>query len=140
MEFKDVFKELRLKKELKQGDIASILGIDRSTIGKWEQGINKPTIDVLLVVADYFDVTTDYLLGRPEKERILFQRNALDLKMLETFSHLNDLGKREAIKRIDELAEIPRYQNSSRLAIAAHTDKTPDSKELDLMQQDIDEL
>ena len=69
MEFKDVFKELRLKKELKQGDIAAVLGIDRSTIGKWEQGINKPTIDVLLVIADFYDVTTDYLL-KDEMEEI----------------------------------------------------------------------
>lgn len=140
MKFKEVFKDLRTSKKLTQSDIADVLGTDRSAIGKWETGKNWPSIEMLVQVADYFDVTTDYLLGRPEKEAITFKRNALDLKMLENFSQLNDIGKREAIKRIAELTEISRYQSSSRLPIAAHNDKAPDAKELDLMQQDIDEL
>ena len=63
MEFKDVIKQLRKEKKLKQSDLAEILNVDRTAVGKWEQGKNKPNADTLLVIADYFGVSTDYLLG-----------------------------------------------------------------------------
>ena len=63
MSFDKRFKELRKGRSLKQGDIADIFNTDRSTIGKWEQGRSTPTVEMLTVIANYFGVSTDYLLG-----------------------------------------------------------------------------
>lgn len=61
-------KELRVKRNLYQKDVASMLGIDRTTYAKYETGDSEPNFGTLLKIADIFDVSTDYLLGRVHKE------------------------------------------------------------------------
>lgn len=57
---------LRQKEDLLQRDIADQLHIDRSTYSYYERGKTNPPLDILIKLADYFGVTTDYLLGREE--------------------------------------------------------------------------
>lgn len=143
MEFKDVIKVLRKEKAMKQSDLATVFKVDRTAVGKWEQGSNKPTADTLEMIADYFNVSIDYLMGRQENRGSFdaYKRNERDIKLLNTFSKLNDFGKSEALKRINELAELPKYQNAKNdMPIAAHNDAVIDKKELELMREDIDEL
>ena len=143
MEFKDVIKELRKEKSIKQSELADIFQVDRSAVGKWETGKNKPGADLLEKLADYFNVSIDYLMGRQENRGSFdaYKRNERDIKLLNTFSKLNDFGKSEALKRINELAELPKYQNVKKdIPIAAHNDAVIDKKELELMREDIDEL
>lgn len=62
-------KQLRSEKGITQEELAKIMGVERSTIGKYEspnKPITPPT-DVLLRLCDYFNVSVDYLLGRDEK-------------------------------------------------------------------------
>lgn len=66
MSFDEIFKELRKSKKLKQWEIADILDTDRSTITKWETGKSKPGHDMMITIADYFGVSTDYLYGKSE--------------------------------------------------------------------------
>lgn len=47
-----------------QYGLAKKLGISQSTICNWLNGKKEPCIDSLWVLADYFDVTVDYLIGR----------------------------------------------------------------------------
>jgi len=58
-------KALRTQRNVTQEQLADIIGVERSSIGKYEgkQGI-IPSVDVLHAIADYFNVSTDYLLGR----------------------------------------------------------------------------
>ena len=55
---------LRQKEDLLQRDVADQLHIDRSTYSYYERGKTNPPLDILIKLADYFGVTTDYLLGR----------------------------------------------------------------------------
>jgi transcriptional regulator with XRE-family HTH domain len=57
-------KELRKEKGLTQSEVAGAMGLDRSTYGKYETGDSIPDLDKLSWLAAYFDVSTDYLLGR----------------------------------------------------------------------------
>ena len=58
-------KELRKRDRITQIQLAEAVGVERSSIGKYEGNQNVvPSIDVLQSIADYFHVTTDYLLGR----------------------------------------------------------------------------
>lgn len=59
-------KLLRNEKDLKQSELADILGVSNSTIGMYEQGRRYPDLDTLQKIADYFDVSVDYLLGRTD--------------------------------------------------------------------------
>lgn len=63
----DRLKELRKIKKKTQQDIADHLGITRPAYTAYEQGNRNPDYDLLSKLANYFDVSTDYLLGREEK-------------------------------------------------------------------------
>lgn len=49
--------------------LADRLGLDLSTVCKWESGVNKPTADGLLKLADLFHCTIDELYGREPPDR-----------------------------------------------------------------------
>ena len=60
------FKNLRLEFGLSQVDIATILNVTKQSISNWESGKRKPNIVMLADIAQFFDVTTDYLLGNSD--------------------------------------------------------------------------
>ena len=62
MEFR--LKELRKNKHISQLKLAMELGISQNSISRFETGERKPDYDTLIQIADYFDVTLDYLVGR----------------------------------------------------------------------------
>lgn len=64
MEFNLIFKELRLREGLTQKELAEELKIPQSTIAKYEKGQLEANYKNLIKIADFFEVTVDYLLGR----------------------------------------------------------------------------
>lgn len=61
--FTERLKELRTEKGLTQAQLATETGLSRSAIGFWENGERVPLASVIIILAKYFGVTTDYLLG-----------------------------------------------------------------------------
>ena len=57
---------LRTNRQLRQRELAKCLHVSTSAISNYEQSLRYPDIDMLIRIADYFDVTTDYLLGRTD--------------------------------------------------------------------------
>ncbi len=62
--FGERIKELRMSKGLSLRELGSKLNIDYSTLGHYESGRRRPDFDTLVKLADYFDVSIDYLLVR----------------------------------------------------------------------------
>lgn len=60
----EIIAELRMDRNLKQEDLAAILNISRSALANWESGNRRIDIETLVVIADFFGVSRDYLLGR----------------------------------------------------------------------------
>lgn len=56
-------KELRTERGITQADLAKILKISDRAVGYYENGDREPDYSTLLKIADYFDVSIDYLLG-----------------------------------------------------------------------------
>lgn len=69
MDFKDRLKELRKAKGLSQVTLAERLGLSKSTIGAYETGDITPSVDALNLIADYFNVDMNFLLGKEEQSR-----------------------------------------------------------------------
>ena len=69
--FQNVFKSLRTSGGYTQQEIADKLNISRSTIGMYETGAREPDYDTLELIADFFNVDIDYLLGRTDKTTTL---------------------------------------------------------------------
>ena len=59
-------KELRLEKNKTQNEIATILGISRQVFANYEKEINYPDPNMLIKLADYFDVSIDFLVERSD--------------------------------------------------------------------------
>ena len=60
-------KELRKEEGLTQTELANATGLSQSAITAWEVGTNSPTANAIVILAEYFGVTTDYLLGLSDK-------------------------------------------------------------------------
>lgn len=69
--FHNIFKRLRTASGLTQVEMAEKLGISRSTIGMYETGAREPDFETLELIADFFNVDIDYLLGRTDKTTML---------------------------------------------------------------------
>lgn len=57
---------LRKSHHMTQKALASAIQISEIAIQRYEYGTRKPTIDILIALADYFDVSLDYLVGRSD--------------------------------------------------------------------------
>ncbi|MFA5449538.1 MAG: helix-turn-helix transcriptional regulator [Clostridia bacterium] len=64
--FKERLKELRREKGLLQQDLAKELNVSKSAVSGWEVGRNQPNYDVLLQLANMFEVSIDYLIGKKD--------------------------------------------------------------------------
>lgn len=63
-------KELRIKNNLTQKQLSEILKIQPNSVQRIEYGTARPSIDTLVTLANYFDVSLDYLLGRTDNPEI----------------------------------------------------------------------
>lgn len=66
MTFSDISKALRKEKGLSQVKLAEALHVSKACISMIEVGINEPTANTLIKYADFFQCSTDYLLGRED--------------------------------------------------------------------------
>ncbi|KSU18282.1 helix-turn-helix domain-containing protein [Lactococcus lactis] len=61
--FAEQLKTLRKKNSLTQKELAEKVGVKQNSYANWENGNREPNIEMLVRIADYFDVSLDYLLG-----------------------------------------------------------------------------
>ncbi len=56
-------KELRVRKNIKQADLAKVLSVSQATLSNWERGEFEPDKDSIIKLAEVLESTTDYILG-----------------------------------------------------------------------------
>lgn len=62
--FRERLKELRAEKKVSQKKLAKIIGTNNSSVCDWERGRSEPSIELIIKICDYFEVSADYFLGR----------------------------------------------------------------------------
>jgi len=62
--YTEIIRGLREDRDLKQIEVANALGTSQQHYSKYETGENEMPIRALMILADFYDVSTDYLLGR----------------------------------------------------------------------------
>lgn len=116
---KEQLQRLRKSKGLTQDDISKIIDVSLSTYQKYERDVISPPYDTLIRIADFYKVTTDYLLGRdtgePEPmEQLAGQFNmcALEQKILDNYLSLPDDMRcdfmeflRQSVREVEEEAK-----------------------------------
>ena len=98
--FQNILKSLRVAKGLTQDELSKQLNISRSTIGMYEKGTREPDFETLELIADYFNVDTDYLLGRTVKTTYI------PSSALRKGVSINVLGRVAAGIPIDAIEEV----------------------------------
>lgn len=63
-------KELREARKLRQNTVAQACGVAVATYANWEQGRTLPPINQIPLLADFFEVSTDFLLGTSKREAV----------------------------------------------------------------------
>lgn len=100
------------------------LGLSTSKVTLWKNG-SIPKGDTIVKIANYFNVTTDYLLGVSDTP----ERQIEDNPFMISTSKLNDIGKQKALEYIKDLAENPRYrisvQDDVKIVAQKKPEKTP---------------
>ena len=93
--------QLREEKRLTQKDLAALTSISRSRLSLYEIDKREPDNTTLIALADFFNVTVDYLLGREEKNSTIAAHR--------TDNPTDDLPK-EALDKIEEFKELMRLK------------------------------
>ena len=73
-------KLLRKQHNLSQKEIGNIFHASQNTVSQWENGTRKPSYDIIQEIADYFDVSVDYLLGRQEQRPELNSKDKREIQ------------------------------------------------------------
>ncbi len=78
-------RELRKERVMNQDTLASFMGVSQQTISKIERNVEAISMDLLVRFAEYFNVTTDYILGISEEKRNLRQQNKINSRLEEHY-------------------------------------------------------
>lgn len=118
-------KSLREQNKLTQADLGKKIGVSAATINRYEKGQCEPDYTTLEKIADFFEVTTDYLLGRsddptgypthledlPPMERLaqfIKENDFKDLYFSRSGDYFDDLTSEEVDELIMSLLEVKR--------------------------------
>jgi len=96
MDFGDNMMLLRKKKKLSQAALGNLIGTSGDVVGRYERGDIKPSIDVVVKIADVLEVSVDYLIG---KSKLQLDKEAL--KRLERISELSEQNRDFIYNMID---------------------------------------
>lgn len=135
--FYDRFIKLCEKKGVSPSTVAKEIGLSNSATTYWKRG-SSPKADTIQKLADYFNVSIDYLLGvvdengfltpegfgdpedyefikmlgldDPQNRRNINSANSPKALVLAAMDQLNAAGQQKAVERVEELTEIPKYQ------------------------------
>lgn len=104
---KNNIKTAREKRNLTQQDCADLFRVKIRSWQTYEQGVSEPKYELLCRIADEFEVTTDYLLGREQKSGVLVPLAAPvdDDKFIEIYSQLPEYAKQIFIDTMIKLSE-----------------------------------
>ena len=90
--FGDIMKELRLSHNYNQVQLAQKLDVSKQTVSNWENNNILPSIEMLVRIAQFFSVSTDYLLELDHR-RYLEITGLSDSQLLHIQQIINDIQK-----------------------------------------------
>jgi transcriptional regulator with XRE-family HTH domain len=103
--FGERLKKVRIDRGLRQEDIGAIVHVGKSTVSQWENNIHVPDIETIVKIANYLNVTSDYLLG------LTNVRNPIETIAAH---HDGDEWTEEELAEIEKFKEFVRMKRQQR--------------------------
>ncbi len=155
---------------LNQTEFCKLLGLKMATLSDWLNAKTYPRIDKIELMANFFGVDKSVLVEKRSLQDRLDTTDLREVKLINHFRKLNDLGKNKAIDNIQDLTQIDKYtihdkeikkakekdekqENVKKFnlkeelakldpieTIAAHNDYLDDPEEMDKIRQDLEEM
>lgn len=97
-------RSLRIQNKLTQKELSQSLDVQRDALANWEVGRSTPDYDMLIKIADYFNVTSDFLIGRNESVVLLNSDNKKSFPILVRITANNSILAQE---HFDGELEVP---------------------------------
>lgn len=111
MEVGEILAQLRKERNLGQKELAAFLSLSTGTISNYENGVHSPDLNTLCKLAEYFGVTTDYLLNRTDY-RYDLQKMSQRLNRDYTLSDVVDVVLSCSESSVDHLMEYALFLRS----------------------------
>ncbi len=86
----ETIKALRKQKGYSQEEVAARLNVVRQTVSKWEKGMSVPDADMLVRLAELYEVTVGDLLGAPQPEKSVAEDAPDPRELAEQLSRINE--------------------------------------------------
>ena len=93
-------KELRNKQHISQAKLAEYLGITQQAYANYERGARQPDLETLVKLSEYFNVSTDYLLGKEEKSSADKELQGVDFALYGEVKDLSEAEKQDILSYI----------------------------------------
>lgn len=116
----DRIRDLRKKKKIKQSELAKALCLSASTVGMYEQNRREPYLDTIIKIANYFEVSVEYLIGIDDQSNLTegdeVLRSVAEFLKKDTIHHKKQgvkipvYGKVAAGIPIDAITDIEDYE------------------------------
>ena len=132
--FKDRLRTLRKQCNFSQQELADKMGVTKQTISQYERGVREPDFDSLAALCDFFNVSTDYILGKvnitmrflTEDDLEVLNRPSLSLmddesELLENYRKLNEEGKTAARTMVKGLVGTGAYSKTEDVSSISST-------------------
>ena len=119
--FSKNLKRYLLEYDMTQNDLAKKLGVGTSTVSYWCKGEKTPRMDKVDAMCSLFNCKRSDLMSEHlvEVDFSSTKNNSIKKQLITYFTALNDAGKEEAAKRVQELTCLPQYTTRDILS-AAH--------------------
>lgn len=110
--FNERLLELRHQRDLSQSELAHFIGVTKQTISQYERGVRRPDLDTLSILCDFFNVSSDYLIGKTDITPRFVDSRGLEKLDISDFEY--DLiaayrsapeSRREAVRTLLEMKE-----------------------------------
>lgn len=98
MKFGENLKKLRSEKGMTQKEVAEQFNVTAQAVSRWEKGEVEPSLQTILVIADFFEVTVDELLGVEKQEEI----SDIDIKNESTIDQVDQISDVKEGNNVDE--------------------------------------
>lgn len=119
MAFSSMLKHLREERRLSQKDIADYLGITRQAVASYELAKREPDYEILRKLADYFDVSVDYLLGRANSRELNAFTVGKNIELIKgklTYEELSEsINRKTGVLIFPEMLEL--YARGERMPL-----------------------
>ncbi len=102
---------LRKEQNVNKSGMAKLLGLSRSMITMYEAGTRVPSIDVLIKISDFFDVSIDWILCRSDSRQLIKNKNLIPVgrtvRIPVLKQRVQETNPVDSVENVEEYVEVP---------------------------------